>query len=69
MNNPESIEAWAAAEVAAAQPAKAPKGISEADIAEKMAAGLPRENAIIALVNQAEHDAENAPKPAKAKAK
>ncbi len=65
MDNPETIEEWAAKEVAAGQPPKAPKGISEAAIAEKMKAGLPRENAIIALVNQAEFDSENAPKKAR----
>lgn len=65
--NEETIENWAAKEIAADAPAKAPKGITEEAIAEKMAAGLPRENAIIALVNQAEHDAENAPKKTKSK--
>jgi len=53
-----TIEEWAAGEVAAATPAKAPKGISEKAIAAKTVLGITREQAIEIINNQAAHDAE-----------
>ena len=57
------VQQWAADEVAGLTPAKAPKGITEADIAAKIkaaggAGGLSREQAIEVLTNQAAHDAQ-----------
>ena len=68
MKTETTIEDWAAAEVAAATPAKAPKGISEEAIAEKTRLGITREQAIEIINNQSAWDAEQA-KDTKAKAK
>jgi hypothetical protein len=58
MNEKEpTIQESAAAEVAAMQDTQTPKGIDEADIAVKVAAGLTREQAITVLKNQAAEDA------------
>lgn len=54
---PSVIDIKAAAEIAAMKPADAPKGISEEAIAEKVKAGLRREQAIEVLQSQAAHDA------------
>lgn len=61
-----TVEEWAAAEVAAATPADAPKGITEEAIGEKTRLGLTRDQAIEILTNQAAHDAQLA-KASKAK--
>ena len=60
-----TIEDEAAKELAEITPAKAPKGISEAAIAEKTKVGLTREQAIEVINNQAAHDAELAKSSAK----
>lgn len=52
------VDQAAAAEVAAMQPADAPKGISEEDIREKTLVGLTRDQAIEVITNQRKHDAE-----------
>jgi hypothetical protein len=57
---PPSIEEWVAAEIAERTPAKAPKGITEDDIAAKVALGITRKQAIQVLQAQAEHDAAQA---------
>jgi hypothetical protein len=60
----------ARAEVAALKPTRAPKGMSEQDIAAKVSAGLDRAQAIEVLTAQAAHDArleEEAEKAAKKK--
>lgn len=63
------VAKWAAEEVAALTPASA-KGISEAEIAEKVAAGLSREQAIEVIHQQTLSDAKSgAGKPKTAKAK
>ena len=65
-----TVDDTAKAEIAADQPATAPKGMSEADIKAKMAAGLDRAQAIEVLTNQAAHDEQleaDAKKAAKAK--
>lgn len=64
----QTIQDIAAAEVAAMQDTKAPKGIKEEDIAAKVAAGLTRDQAIEVLERQAAEDAQAA-KDAKGKAK
>lgn len=56
MTTPDT-EAWAAAELAADAPARAPKGITEDAITEKVRLGLTRGQAIEVLTNQAAHDA------------
>jgi hypothetical protein len=56
-NQDQTIQEIAAAEVAAMQKTKAPKGIAEADIAAKVGVGLTREQAITVLENQAAEDA------------
>ena len=48
---------WAAEQIKEAKPADAPKGITEEAIAEKVKAGLRREQAIEVLQSQAAHDA------------
>lgn len=50
------IELEAAAEVAGATPAAAPKGISEEEIQAKVTAGLTRAQAIEAIERQRSHD-------------
>ena len=52
-----TIQEIAAAEVAAMQDTKAPKGIAETDIAAKVAVGLTRDQAIEVLERQAAEDA------------
>lgn len=52
-----TIEEIAAEEVAAMTPEKAPKGISEEEINEKVRAGLRRDQAIEVITRQREHDA------------
>ena len=52
-----SIEQWAAAEVAAAKPVPAPKGVTEDAIAEKVSVGLTRGQAIAVIQRQMEADA------------
>ena len=47
----------ARAELAAQAESDAPKGVKEADIAEKVKAGLTRDQAIEAIKNQAAYDA------------
>ena len=70
-----SVEAWAQREVSALTPVATPKGIREADIREKVAAGLSRPQAIEVLKAQQAHDerleeeAEQAGKTAKQAAK
>jgi hypothetical protein len=59
-----TIQEIAAKEVADLEPAKAPKGIKEEDIAAKVAAGLTRAQAIEVLERQAAEDAAAA-KPTK----
>ncbi|MEM1083230.1 MAG: hypothetical protein AAGI48_03840 [Verrucomicrobiota bacterium] len=51
------IDEEAAKQIADMKPAKAPKGISEADIKAKVKAGLSRKQAIEVLEAQAAHDA------------
>jgi len=51
-----TIQEIAAAEVAAMQDTKAPKGIAEADIAAKVAVGLTRDQAIQVINNQLAED-------------
>jgi hypothetical protein len=52
------VDQAAAAEVAAMQPADAPKGISEEEIREKTLVGLTRDQAIEVITNQRKHDAD-----------
>lgn len=51
------LKKWAESELAKDRPAEAPEGIREKAIAEKVAAGLTRQQAIDVLTAQAEHDA------------
>lgn len=55
---PMNVEQWAAAEVAAMKPAKAPKSISEEEISAKVRVGLTREQAIEVITRQRDHDAD-----------
>jgi hypothetical protein len=64
-----TIQEIAAAEVAAMQETKAPKGIAEADIAAKVAVGLTRNQAIEVLERQAAEDAAAAKEAKGGKAK
>lgn len=64
---PPTIEEAAAAEIAAMTPAKAPKGITEEEILEKVAVGLTRDQAIEVIKNQQAHDAALAKSEKKAK--
>jgi hypothetical protein len=54
---PPSIEDWVAGEIAGRTPEPAPKGIAEDAIAEKVALGITRSQAIQVLSAQAAHDA------------
>ncbi len=54
----ENPQAWAQAEIDAQKAAEAPKGISEAEIIEKVRAGLTRDQAIEVIKTQREHDAQ-----------
>jgi hypothetical protein len=54
---PPTIDEWVAAEIAERTPEKAPKGIAEAAIAEKMKLGITRKQAIQVLAAQAANDA------------
>jgi hypothetical protein len=66
---PPTTEDWVAAEIAERTPIPAPAGITEDAIAEKVALGITRKQAIQVLTAQAEHDATLAAASKKAKAK
>lgn len=65
---PPSTPDWVAAEIAERTPIPAPEGIPEEAIAEKVALGITRKQAIQVLTAQAAHDSSLA-KPDKQKAK
>lgn len=69
MDTENTIESWAAKEIAADKPAVAPKGISEEQISEKTRLGLSRAEAITIIKNQADHDARLAEEDKAEKAK
>jgi hypothetical protein len=64
-DKPVTIEAAVRADLAAQQPAAAPKGVDESAISEKTAAGLTRTQAVEVIARQAAEDAARA-KEAKA---
>ncbi len=62
MKKEQTMEDWAAGEIAGMAPTPAPKGVSEEAIAAKVAAGLTRKQAIQTLQAQADQDAGTKPK-------
>jgi hypothetical protein len=57
---------WADKEISELQPVAAPKGVDEKAVAQKVAAGLTRAQAIEVLQAQAAHDAAQVPAKKKA---
>ena len=51
------VDAAAAAEIASMKPTETPKGISDEEIAEKVRAGLTRDQAIEVIGAQRDHEA------------